>query len=168
MEQECCLNYTVLSIFELDVLADLGELISKFLNGLVSSFHPLGLSEAAGATEAALVWVPWVYFADRHFGSCYLSPLWPVNSLVLLISPEEKCKSDSSDMLPVTGFGQATCKHVHQVLAVVNNSSAMKYSGQNLLSAFTKYCVNQNCIKDGDLCWCHYKSHFSKLLHVYK
>lgn len=55
MEQECYLNHTVLSIFELDVLADLVELISKFLNGLVSAFHPLGLSEAAGATEAALV-----------------------------------------------------------------------------------------------------------------
>lgn len=44
-----------MSIFKLDVLADLVELISKFLNGLVSAFHPLGLSGAAGATEAALV-----------------------------------------------------------------------------------------------------------------
>lgn len=90
MEQECDLNHTVLSIFELDELADLVELISKFLNGLVSAFHPLGLWEAAGATEAGLVEVASVYFADRHFGSYYLSPLWLVNSLVLLISPEEK------------------------------------------------------------------------------
>lgn len=44
-----------ISTFEPDVLADLVELISKFLNGLVSAFHPLGLSEAAGATEAGLV-----------------------------------------------------------------------------------------------------------------
>lgn len=44
-------------------------------------------------------------------------------------------------MLPVTGFGQATCKHVHQVLAVVNNSSADQ--GLEVFRAELAFCFYQ-------------------------
>lgn len=71
-------------------------------------------------------------------------------------------------------LGQATCKHVHQVLTVANDLSAhqgaeiFKAVTENLLSVSTKYCLDQNCMEHPNLCWGYYKGHFSELFRVYK